>query len=398
MRRRKEINFSKIDTYIIKGIAILMMLFHHLFLSPDRYEGYQVSFDPLSQNTVTVIAKLFKICVGIFVILSAYGLTLSLKKYSEDTCINAKQYEHYLKTRLIKLLWGFWFAYLFSAVVSLACFPYQFSKYFASWKIPDLIRGGAYAVIDFLGFAELFHSPTLNGTWWYMSLAILMVMFVPILCIVCKKYGNLFVSICCFVLPRILNLEGDSNNMIRWTFAIVLGIMAAQNNWFVRWKTASLVTHPKRNKIIKIIISILLLIISGYISEVYSHGMGKYTYEFRHCIIPFLVIAFVYLCITDIPIVSRCFWFLGKHSMNIFLIHTFIRHYYFEEWTYSFGNCFLIFVMLLFESLIVSIIMEQIKKIIRYDKQLSYILKLVQGERKITKISQNKEWRDQGEK
>ncbi|RJV24888.1 hypothetical protein DWX22_11555 [Coprococcus sp. AF18-48] len=42
----KEITFSKKDTLRLKGIAICMMLFHHLFGFPDRipYKMIDISF------------------------------------------------------------------------------------------------------------------------------------------------------------------------------------------------------------------------------------------------------------------------------------------------------------------------------------------------------------------
>ena len=73
-------NFSKKDTNIIKGIAILFLMFHHCFLSGDRYRNLQVVFSPFSESIVNYIAAFLKICVPIFVFLTAYGITISLKK------------------------------------------------------------------------------------------------------------------------------------------------------------------------------------------------------------------------------------------------------------------------------------------------------------------------------
>lgn len=60
-------NFSKKDTNIIKGIAILFLMFHHCFLSGDRYRNLQVVFSPFSESIVNYIAAFLKICVPIFV-------------------------------------------------------------------------------------------------------------------------------------------------------------------------------------------------------------------------------------------------------------------------------------------------------------------------------------------
>ncbi len=72
--------FTKDDTLKVKGVAIILMLFHHCFLNAARYEGQIVSFSPFNEADVNYWCLFFKICVPIFVFLSAYGITISYKK------------------------------------------------------------------------------------------------------------------------------------------------------------------------------------------------------------------------------------------------------------------------------------------------------------------------------
>ena len=58
--------FSKDDTLCMKGIAILILFFHHNYLGPDRWLNSPISFYPFSQSQIMYIAKFLKICVGIF--------------------------------------------------------------------------------------------------------------------------------------------------------------------------------------------------------------------------------------------------------------------------------------------------------------------------------------------
>ena len=69
--------FDKQDTNIAKTIAIIMMYIHHSFFSLESYGGYSFSFAPFGETRTVAIAQLFKICVSIFVFLSAYGITIS---------------------------------------------------------------------------------------------------------------------------------------------------------------------------------------------------------------------------------------------------------------------------------------------------------------------------------
>lgn len=80
--------FSKNETLKAKGIAILLLLFHHLFYDSERIEQSGVQFLIFQQDIVQQIAVAARICVWIFVFLSAYGLTYQYVNRKEDSkCI-----------------------------------------------------------------------------------------------------------------------------------------------------------------------------------------------------------------------------------------------------------------------------------------------------------------------
>ena len=72
--------------------------------------------------------------------------------------------------------------------------------------------------------------------------------------------------------------------------------------------------------------------------------------------------------------------FLGKHSMNIFLIHSFYRDVFFHEFTYSFYYAWLDYIVLMAISLVTSIVLEWFKKLIRYEKFIDWVKRLVTKE------------------
>ena len=96
-------------------------------------------------------------------------------------------------------------------------------------------------------------------------------------------------------------------------------------------------------------------------------------FEIRDGLIPAYVVYYCYEFITDIPLIKNIFALIGKHSLNIFLFHTFIRHHWFHEYTYSFKHFVLIALVLLAESLVISIVLEFIKKITHYNNLCSVI-------------------------
>ena len=98
--------------------------------------------------------------------------------------------------------------------------------------------------------------------------------------------------------------------------------------------------------------------------------MFAYTLAF---IIPYMVFEFI----GEVPLVSKVLEFAGKHSMNIFLTHTFIYYYFYDDFIYSFHYSVLIFTVLLLLSLGVSIGIGVIKKVTGYNKLTQWMINQV---------------------
>ena len=70
--------FTQEDTLLVKGIAILFMLFYHLFETYERVNSLGVIYAPLSENAFLMISGFGNICVAVFAFLSAYGISKKL--------------------------------------------------------------------------------------------------------------------------------------------------------------------------------------------------------------------------------------------------------------------------------------------------------------------------------
>lgn len=71
--------------------------------------------------------------------------------------------------------------------------------------------------------------------------------------------------------------------------------------------------------------------------------------------------------------VSQVLIFLGRHSMNMFLTHTLIRTTFFQDFSYSFGNAWLNVLVLLIITVLMSMVIEFLKKKLHF---YSFINKL----------------------
>lgn len=111
---KKETGLTKQDSICLKGVAVILMIFHHCFVDKSRYEGYAIIFSPFSEEFVVSISYYFKICVSIFAFISGYGLYLSAKGHIQ----NRKEVTQWTVSRLIKTMSGFWFAYIVAFILT----------------------------------------------------------------------------------------------------------------------------------------------------------------------------------------------------------------------------------------------------------------------------------------
>ena len=356
---------TKNDSLAIKGIAILFMLFHHLYLAEDRFEGHVVNFSPFGQENVVTFALLLKICVSMFAFITGYGLLKSISKVQ----LNKTEVTKWSISRLIKTMSGFWFIYVIAFIVTFFIDRLPMEKYFTGSRA----NGIAYMLIDFLGLANFFNSPTLNSTWWYMSAAIVFVLIIPIAYVAAKKIGYLPIIAVVCALPRLLADYPGGTNMYTFILPVLLGMMCADHNIFEKISEKS-----PENKIASYIIHFILFgaIVFFLAYTPYLRARTK-SWEIVYGILPVFVIFFARYCVVRIPIIKNILVFLGKYSMAIFLSHTFIRYNYLNSFVYSFKHFALIYLVLLALSVALAVVLDTIKKLCKYDKLISKITKKI---------------------
>lgn len=76
--------FTRNDTKVVKGIAIILMLMHHLWAFPERLPtNMQINIFNIKLNDIDLLQQIGmfgKICVPIFMFLGGYGLYKKCKK------------------------------------------------------------------------------------------------------------------------------------------------------------------------------------------------------------------------------------------------------------------------------------------------------------------------------
>ena len=365
--------FTKEDTFVVKGLAILSLLFYHLFEHYERVTTMQVDYRPFSMDTFLLISGFGNICVAIFAFLSAYGITKGIMKMQLKPAENGSNPQEkpiqneqvvagnmlpalYKKAcgRYLKLTVNFLMMFASVNLLWFRKFDYK-GLYGTGWQ------GMLYGFLDAVGLAGMFKTPTINDTWWYMELAVLIIFVVPLLYFVAKKMGN-YTILLAVLLPVAVELTFDIK---RYYFVILFGVLAAACEWFEK------LFAMKVPVIIQVIGGVVLFV--GFV--IFRQNYVVYS-EFAYLVdapIAVFVSWFGAKLLSKIPIVRQVLSFLGKHSMNIYFVHTFFYMAIYQEFIYSFKYAGLIFLVLVAVSLGYSVLLEGIKRLLGLSKVYGYI-------------------------
>lgn len=346
--------FSKKESEFCKGIGILMMIFHHLFYKAENYQEYVITFSPFTEERINFFALLCKVCVAIFVFISGYGIAASYRKEFSTHAPNAGKITDFIKKRIMKLYSLYWFVF----VLTVLCQP--LGRTISEAYGPELKSQAVYFLLDFLGLSYMFGTPTLNPTWWYITLALLIIVSVPLIEILYKKVG-VFPAIAAVM--GILFLFSASNANTFYIFSILIGAGCCEGAFFE--KLDADFHKIKYGKILKCIIEIVCLLIGVSLRTNYNY------YGIIDGIIVVCLAALTGDLLIKIPVVSNSMRILGRHSGNMFLVHNQIYSYYFVSLIYGCKHWILILLMLVLTSFVTSVVIEKTKKLVHYSKLFS---------------------------
>ncbi len=207
----------------------------------------------------------------------------------------------------------------------------------------NMIKAFVWDVLGIGGFQSY------NITWWFNKLILILYLLSPIVFIFTKQLP-IFSILCVFLMQRLKILNG-TYSLYMYLMPFVLGFVWAQNAEKI---------SKKLNQVSKWVGVLLALILLGM--TVYGRQTG------------FLISALewdTYLAVAIMLLVLVCkpyrlksdtlLGFLGKHSMNIYMIHTFVYYYFWRDEIYAFGSPWLILLVVTAITLAISFVIEFIK-------------------------------------
>ncbi|MCF0133338.1 MAG: acyltransferase family protein, partial [Blautia sp.] len=301
-------------------------------------------------------ALLAKICVAIFVFLSAYGIAYTYQRQFPKRLPEKKELCSFVFRRYWKLMSAYWAAFALSVI----CQPFGRTMIDVYGK--DLKASILYFIFDFFGVSYIFSTPTLNEAWWYMSLAQAIILLVPLLMMLEKKIGIVYPTVLLIVMMYFTRLV---NPDIVYFVTMNLGVLCCVCNVFERY--GKLWQDKRFGVLFKTLIAGAGFLIA--LSFRFSYNYFGLSDAFTAMFLALLVNT----ALIRIPVVTQVLQYLGKHSGNMFHVHNQMYSYYFLGFFYSFQNWFLILLVLTAASLLVSIVMEWLKRVIRYNEFMDKI-------------------------
>lgn len=345
----EEKKFTKEDTALSKGVAVCLLIIHHLFWNVPNI-GYQINGIALSQR----IGIIGKVCVSMFLILSGIGVYESSKK-------NFKIKEFYLK-RISKLYINYIFVVLTSTIVGVMFFYKEFTA-----TLGTGIQGLKNFILTCTGMQYIIGYQGFNGAWWFITIIIICYIVYPVIKQNVNKYGEviILISLSLTFLYDIPTGKIKLFEIISWLFPFILGVYLAYKDIFFKIKN-----NIENNKtFIKKIILFLILVLMLYIRQAIPPQGGiaiKLDY-----FLAFMLILNLYLYKCKLKYSKKILIYLGMNSMNIYFIHMFITTYYMKNITYRLKYPIIIFTFTLLVSLLWSNILEIIKIHIKLNSRIS---------------------------
>lgn len=328
---KSAVLISKENSFVLKGIGILLMLFHHLFYTPENFTLYN---DILIHNhgIIRQLGLFAKFCVSLFVFISGYGLTIT----SPKTLNVGAFYFHRFK----KLYFNYWLIWLLFVPVSVLLFHYTFLDAYGSNHL--FVKLG----LDLLGLINLFGFLGYNPTWWFYSCIIVLYLLFPLLNKYIDKVPFLIITL---AVTPLLGLCPGLRVIAPYLLPFLIGMMLAKQPagvfddipiWEIVLSFCILVAVHNFTGDLEIVInSLLCVLLAVFLYRV------KFAAWFQKTMV----------------------W-LGKQSMNIFLFHTFIYGFWFRDFIYASRNPIIIFMLLLLICCALSAVINFIKEKVGFNK------------------------------
>lgn len=353
--KTEYIMFDVNASNFIKSFAIAQIVYFHVIGCTDE-TGY-IMVVPAIKRT---IANYGYVGVIFFLFLSAYGYT----KQSEGQ-MGLKNYIINLRRRLASLYSDYWFSFLLIFILSplLSSGWMDFRKVFYNSNVFKCVL---LVILNMFGLTHLFYGDniyTLNQAWWYMSLAVLLIVFFPFLLCIYRRFKIQTTGVIMFISIIVANVK-----YVQYILPILLGVIFASEKVFER------INYLHRRFIS---VRVIEIITGGLVFAwwYYANLEGKCWYSLANDVYLLVTVVLLFNFIYTIKPVQKLLSTFGRYSANIFYVHSWLYFYCIASSRIFFSLKYdlLIWVSVFMASLLLSYAFEIIKNKINWNEGISFL-------------------------
>ena len=358
--------FTREDTKAVKGVAVTLMLLHHLAGFMERFPvGFEKFSSPhwkgfVDDGYLGALAMSCKICVSLFFFLGGYGM---YKQYEKG--------KYSVSRTIVALYKSYWKVFCIFIPVALIFFRRDSED--ISWLCRRFVfespRECLTSIIEnFFGFSNTF-----NGEWWFFASYLCAIPLGYIFARLLRKSNSFTVDMFWVIVvdilirnifPGLARIEAFSGLNNNFYYARFFEIVHYSSTFFAG------IVFAKYDKIVKI-------------KSVFENMRFRWLVGFAGCFLVLYTRWFIEGDTIDIvhsavftisasvmfdgfKVFKKVFAYLGKHSTNIWLTHSFYCYYFYEatKIVYKTKNVWVDLLILIAMSLVTSIIIEFFYKLL----------------------------------
>lgn len=322
---------SKAEATMLQAVAVMLMVWLHLFAFPERItEKYVLVFDRLFRIE-TLLAYFGGICIAVFTFSSGYGMRKKIVTSRAKTGI-LENYQTVLR-QLLKFFSRYWIVFLVFIPVGflLKVYPVEGEQF-----LKGLLGGGA----------------RYNEEWWYVAYYVRFLLLFPIMTLLMD-----FIQTRIPVLMHILMAAAVTILLVLpkslpfYNFLCVMTCFA-EGMYFVDSKLFETLYRPLSCRTwLRLVAGILLFAVVFVLRTL---GVPDYS------LVSVFVFSVMLICKTDFLMwwLHPVLLFVGKYSTYIWLTHTFYGYYFFQKITFVPRYSWLIFIWCMALSIATGILLE----------------------------------------
>lgn len=346
--------FDRKNTSMLHGIAILMMVYHHLFITGNTWcieKGISV-FDLVNflnigkaQTAQMTVAWFCKICVAVFAFTSGYGMFIQLDKKDDGTYPTMYRY-------CLKRLWSFYKKFIL-------CFLF--------FTIYEIIIGNPYEfdfsplsyILNLLGLRSSY-----NATWWYISVYYCMILVSPLIYSFLKGRipKKIVITVIVLVVAAILGYVIVIHDLIRCLKIFSNLLQSALSVFLVIFAEGMLCARfdllEKFASKLNLITALLLLLVTFLIRMVLIRFPGDSIFDVL-VIIPFVVS--VSRILAGSKYLKEGLAFIGKYSAGMWYCHPYFYAYLFFTAVMRSDISFLVYLQVCLYSFVSAFLFDRIE-------------------------------------